>query len=158
LEETEKRVLFGTWLASIRASERDSGVDHRELACYASKLTPYVQGHMSEALHDLEKLYTQLPPTVAEESDQREAWEGLREEYVRTLRQALDHLAATLTAVGCTDAELGGVLGTPEGEDPPGAGDETAEVPVPSWVAVNLTKASISPSDVAVVSGNGTKK
>jgi hypothetical protein len=160
LEETEIRVLFGTWLANARTSERDSGVNHRELASYASRLTPYIQGHMSEALHSLEKLYAQLPPTVMEEGEQREAWEGLREEYIRTTRVALDHIAATLASVGCTDAELSAVLDPEVEAEAPSTDDddETTEIPLPRWVTVKVDGVSLSPSDVACVTGTGTKK
>lgn len=117
---------------------------------------------MSEALHDLEKLYAQLPPTVAEESEQRAAWEGLREEYIRTVRQALDHLGATLSSVGCTDAELSAVLEPEtvkeETVDTEPDNEKTAEVPVPSWVKMGASKGALSPSDVPVLSGNGTEK
>ena len=165
-EETEIRVLFGTWLATVRASERDSGVNHRELACYPSKLTPYVQGHMSEALHSMEKLYAQLPPVLLDEDEQREAWEGRREEFIRAMREALDHIAATLSAVGCTDSLLSTVLDPPAEDDAVSEGeadvstteDETTEVPIPTWVTVKVGAASLSPSDVACVSGEGSKK
>lgn len=159
----EKRVLFGTWLASIRASERDSGVNHRDLACNPSRLTPYVQGQMSTALYDLERLYAQLPPVVAEESEQREAWEQLRDDYVRTVRQALDHIGAALCAVGCTDGELRAVLDPPEpdpapadeadeceGDTPPGSNDETAEIRIPKWVKMGTGRASTAPTDIPV--------
>lgn len=164
----ENRVLFGTWLASIRARERDSGVSHRDLACDPLKLTPYVQGQLAEALQSLERLYATLPPVVTEESEQREAWETLRDSYVLTVREALDRIGATLTAVGCTDRELSGVLDPPEpepapepetvtdeedqgGEDAPlGSNDETAEMPVPKWVKMGRGRASVSPTDVPV--------
>jgi len=99
-------VLFGTFLQSARAVERSRGVDFRQLASDASKLTPYVQAHMSEALLSLETLYTKLPSTLRPEDHQRATWEGLRTEYVAEIRGALDHIAAILTVVGCTEDEL----------------------------------------------------
>lgn len=165
----DNRVLFGTWLASIRARERDSGVNHRDLACNPSKLTPYVQGQLGTALHELEKLYATLPPVVTEEDEQREAWEELRDGYILTVREALDRIGATLTAVGCTDRELSTLL-DPEPEPEPaaeepepecvtekddsdtprGAMDETTEMPIPKWVKVGRSPVSTDPTDIPV--------
>jgi hypothetical protein len=143
VKRTETGVLFGTWLRSVRAREREAGVDHRELACYASKLTPYIQDNLSEALHRLEKLYIQIPATAFTEQIQRERWEKLRPGYVRDVREALDFLAATLTAVGCTEDELESVnrpSADPEGNDDPSEGcadnedfssEETTQIPIP---------------------------
>lgn len=107
---------FGTWLRDARAQEKDRGVDHRELACYASKLTPYVQDRMARALQGLEELYAQLPSVAAPEEKQREAWEGGREAFVVRTREALDLLGAVLTSIGCTEKELASV--TDEEPDP----------------------------------------
>lgn len=113
---TERSVQLGTWLRVARAQERDSGVDFRELACYASKLTPHIQDHLAPALQDLELLYAELPPTVSAEEEQREFWESYRSEYIRRIRGALDHIGAALVAVGCTDEEL---LADPEPDPDP---------------------------------------
>lgn len=96
----------GAWLRATRTQEKDSGVDHKELACYAGRLTPYVQDHLSHALKGLEELYMLLPSTVLEESEQREEWEELRDEFIERTRKALDHIGATLCSVGCTDEQL----------------------------------------------------
>lgn len=100
---------FGTWLKDVRAQERDRGVDHFDLACNASRLTPYIKDNLALFLRDLEFLYLELPTERMSEADQREYWEEHRDEYVRRLRIALNRLAATLTAVGCTDQELAGI-------------------------------------------------
>lgn len=97
---------FGTWLRAARAEEKSKGVSHRDLACYASKLTPYVQEHLALALQDMEKLYAELPPVLLEDSVQRVFWEGFREEYISRVRGSLDHIGAALAAVGCTDDQL----------------------------------------------------
>jgi len=99
-------VLFGSFLRSARTREREAGIDHRELACYAGKLTPYVQSNLSNALLTLETLYTRIPSTVISEQQQRELWEQLRSVYIQDIRSALDRIAAVLTAVGCTEEEL----------------------------------------------------
>lgn len=115
-------MTYGTWLSAARAEEKRLGVDHHEMACYASRLTPYVQNHLAVALRDLEQLYAELPSPIAEDVEQREYWEGTRREYVSRIRAALDHIGAALTAVGCTDEELrlaGRIAVTEkEGEEP----------------------------------------
>lgn len=109
---------FGTWLRDARAREKDKGVDHRELACYANKLTPYVQDCMARALQGMEELYAQLPPAVAPEEKQRKQWEDGRTAFVARMRESLDLIGAALTAVGCTEEELAAV--SDEGPDPEG--------------------------------------
>lgn len=153
-------MLFGTWLQSARARERESGVDHRELACYAGKLTPYVQDQMSRALHDLEKLYIRIPPTALHESNQRLLWESLRTDFVRDIRGALDHIGAVLTAVGCTEEELEDILG--------GATDaEVGEESGTNEESANSGSGETSPeeetivmsaTDIAIVTGHGIEK
>lgn len=76
------------------------------MACYASKLTPYVQDHMARALQNMEELYAQLPSVALSEEDQREHWENGRGAYITRMRESLDHIGAALSAVGCTDKEL----------------------------------------------------
>jgi hypothetical protein len=142
---TERSVQLGTWLQVARAQERDRGVDFRELACYASKLTPHIQDHLAPALQDLELLYAELPAAVSAEEDQREFWESYRTEYIRRIRGALEHISSALVAVGCTDEEL---LADPEpspepededaepsedddSEDGEGGAEETVSLPLP---------------------------
>lgn len=100
---------FGTWLRATRAKEREDGVDHVELACYASKLTPYIRDHMARALQDMEELYAQLPSAAVPEENQRDHWENGRQAYITRMRESLDHIGAALNAVGCTDEELDNV-------------------------------------------------
>jgi hypothetical protein len=99
----------------VRDREKASGVDHRDLACYASRLTPHVRDHLAHAAQEIEKLYGQLPSAASFESQQREHWEEGREDYIESIRSVLGHLASALTAVGCTDEQL--ALGE-SGEDP----------------------------------------
>ncbi len=99
-------MLFGTWLHDARVRDREAGVDHRELACYGEKLTPYVQEHLAKALQGLERLYMRIPSTLLDEKALREQWEEFRPQYIRDIRTALESLAAALTAVGCTDEQL----------------------------------------------------
>lgn len=121
----------GTFLRSARARERAAGVDFRELACYAGKLTPYVQSQLSAALLGLEKLYLQIPTVALPEEVQREAWEDFRPEYIREIRVALDLIAASLTAVGCTEEELTAAYlpGIPEADDMPPEADDSEGTP-----------------------------
>jgi hypothetical protein len=152
LEEVEKGVLFDSWLHTVRAQERDGGVDYRNLACYPDKLTDYIQDHMSTALQGLEELYAELPSKVAKDDEQREAWITQRESFIIRTRAALDHLAAALSAVGCTDEELSGsTKGREESDGAPRTG-------TPSWVRVDIEGASLSPSDVTCVSGDVIEK
>lgn len=97
---------FGTWLETTRVNAQNSGVDLRELATYAAKLTPYVQGQLFYARVGLEKLHIQLPPTPLSEKEQRERWEEHRERFIGDVRVVLDDIASVLIAVGCTDEEL----------------------------------------------------
>lgn len=142
-------MLFGTWLRSVRARQQDEGVDHRDLATYASKLTPFVRDELSTALHALESLYIRIPPEVLSDENQRERWLDLRSEYIREMRSALDHLGAALTVVGCTDEELGNALDSEEesdeapesgpdeeAEEEVSASDVTVQIPVPLGVGV----------------------
>lgn len=99
-------MLFGTWLRTCRAKEREAGVDHRQLACHPAELSTYEQHNLSKALHLMEKLYIRIPPSAFSDSRLRERWEGFRSEYIRELRVALDCIGAALTAVGCTEEEL----------------------------------------------------
>lgn len=110
-------MLYGTWLQSARAREREAGVDHRDLACYANLLTSYVQEHLSQALYRLEKLYIRVPPTALNEEHQRSLWETLRPDLIRDVREATDHIAAVLAAVGCTEEELEWCLNAPPSEE-----------------------------------------
>lgn len=114
LEKGGKNVTNGTWLHSVRAVEQGKGVDHRELACYAALLTPYVRDHLARAAQSIEELYTQLPSVVVGEDQQRAHWENGREAYISRLCEVLHHLGAALTAVGCTDDELKGLCGCEE--------------------------------------------
>lgn len=135
MKRTETSVQFGTWLSDARASEKDKGVNHRELACYGSKLTPYVQNQLAPALQDMETLYAALPSVTEDEEKQRAFWEDFRPEYVQRIRVALDSIGAALTAVGCTEDELASAVPdatepdasseTPEGEDQEPKNDET---------------------------------
>lgn len=140
------------------------------MACNPSRLTPYVQDQLGAALQSLEELYVKLPPVVTEDDEQREAWEGLRDSYILTVREALDRIGATLAAVGCTDQELSRVLDPPEPEPGPEAApdaetdegdqkdnegyprsnDETTEMPVPKWVKVGRSPVSADPSEIPV--------
>lgn len=147
-------MLFGTWLRSVRARQQDDGLDHRELATYASKLTPYVRDELSTALHKLESVYIRIPPEVLGDAVQRERWLDLREEYIREIRIALDHIAATLTVVGCTDAELSDVLDDDDEEEEVDnedveedgndeeefVNDVTVQIPVPLSVGVGTAE------------------
>lgn len=110
------------------------------MACYGHKLTPYVRHQLASALQDVEELYSELPSTLLPEAGQREFWENIRPEYVQRLRKALDHFAAALVAVGCTDSELSGcepvsrddeASETPAVEESP-APEETVLLPVPA--------------------------
>lgn len=101
---------YGTWLRDLRAEERDAGVDHRDLACYASKLTPHVRDHLALAAQGIEELYTSLPAMITPDWAQRTYWEDSREVYLTRLTQALQHLGSALVAAGCTDAELNGLI------------------------------------------------
>lgn len=96
---------FGTWLGVLRAEEAKDGVDHYELACYADKLTPYVRGHLADALGTLRGV-DDLIPEFSSEQELRGFWEDSRDEYIRKIRETLDHVGAALTAVGCTDKQL----------------------------------------------------
>jgi hypothetical protein len=69
-------------------------------------LTPYIRGHLAPALQDLEDLYAELPSLITDEGDQRRFWEETRPEYIRRVREAMNHIGAALTAVGCTDEDL----------------------------------------------------
>lgn len=100
---------YGTWIHDVRAQEKDKGVDFYKLACYASKLTPYIKDRLSYALRDLEQLYLALPADIDGDAEQREYWEASREEYIESVRTALCGIAAALAAVGCTDEELAGI-------------------------------------------------
>lgn len=95
----------GTWLADTRAVEKDMGVDHNELACHASLLTPYIRDRLARAARALEELYGQLPSPLAPEGEQRGYWEGGREAYVGRICEVIQHLGSALSAVGCTDDE-----------------------------------------------------
>lgn len=99
-------MTFGTWLRTAREDEKDRGVDHYALACDAVRLTPYVRDHLARAAQGIEALYTQLPAAPVPESAQRAHWENGREAYIVRLREVLEHLAAALNAVGCTDRQL----------------------------------------------------
>lgn len=99
-------MLFGTWLQSARARESAAGVDHRELACYAGKLTNYTQEELSRALHRLERLYIRIPPSPLGEKEQRQMWEERRSDFISEIRESLDNIAAVLAALGCTEEEL----------------------------------------------------
>lgn len=114
-------MTHGTWLRTVRSREKSAGVDHRQFACYASTLTPHVRDHLARAAQGIEKLYGQLPAATVSEADQREHWTEGREAYIDSIRDVLGHLAAALTAVGCTDKQL--ALGDPGEEGIP------AEVP-----------------------------
>jgi hypothetical protein len=94
--------------------EQGKGVDHRELACYATALTPYVRDHLARAAQNIEELYAQLPSAVVGEEQQRGYWESGREAYITRLCEVLHHLGAALTAVGCTDDELKSMCGCEE--------------------------------------------
>lgn len=133
-------MLFGTWLRSIRTQERDTGVDFNQLACYGSKLTPYIQDHMAVALKDIEMMYNQLPSTALSEEEQRERWEGLRTEYIARMRAALDHFGAALAAVGCTEEELGQIDGPERHEEKT---EDSPEVTAPSPVDETLRLAVV---------------
>lgn len=96
---------FGTWLSALRGQESIDGVDHYELACYASKLTPYVRGNLDDALGLLASVSDDIPDGVSDD-DLRAYWEENRSAYIRKIREVLDHIGAALTAVGCTDKQL----------------------------------------------------
>lgn len=153
-------MLFGTWLRAARARERETGVDHRELACYAGKLTPYVQDQMSQALHDLEKLYIRIPPTALHESNQRMLWESLRTEFVHDIRIALDRIAAVLTAVGCTEEELEAILGGATDDEPDAGLEEEPESTndVSGETGPEGETLAMSSADIAAVVGHGSEK
>jgi hypothetical protein len=117
VKRSETSVQFGTWLKDVRAQERDRGVDHYELACNASLLTPYIKDNLSLALRDLELLYTKLPTGLMSDDEQRAHWEESRDTYVVQVRDALERIAATLTAVGCTEKELASISDDRESPD-----------------------------------------
>lgn len=100
----------GTWLRSLRAMEKDKGVDYTALACHAQALTPYVREHLSRAAQGIEELYGQLPSAIVSDEDQRVHWETGRDAYVSRICEAIQHLGRALSAVGCTDAELEKIL------------------------------------------------
>lgn len=100
----------GTWLRSLRAVEKDAGVDYTTLACHAVALTPYVREHLSRAAQGIEGVYNQLPSVVESEEGQRVRWEDGREAYVDRICEAIQHLGKALTALGCTDSELEKIL------------------------------------------------
>jgi hypothetical protein len=134
-------VLYGTWLKDVRAQEKTQGVDHRELACYASLLTARVQDELSRALRGLELLYIRIPAVALHEDFQRDRWENYRTEYIREIREALDHIGAALAAVGCTDEELAGAHQTQcsaeDEEEPEEPTDESSEEDSSDGIADN---------------------
>lgn len=89
-----------TWLSDLRASEAARGVDHRELACYAQKLTPYAYTHLDAAVSALSVAELEMPASDFSEEEQRENWEKSREDIVRLLTGALDSVGRILTALG----------------------------------------------------------
>lgn len=100
----------GAWLRSLRAMEKDTGVDYTDLACRATVLTPYVRDHLSRAAQGIEELYAKLPSAIVSDEDQRAHWEEGREAYVSSICEAIQHLGKALAAVGCTDSELNKLL------------------------------------------------
>lgn len=96
----------GTWIRAVRAGEKNRGVNYTTLACHASVLTPYVRDHLAYAAQGIEELYTQLPPAISEETEQRDHWENRRSEYVTRICKVVEHVGAALAALGCTDSEL----------------------------------------------------
>lgn len=98
---------YGTWLTTLRAEEATEGVDHYEMACYADRLTSYVRDHLHAAVDGLTAADYGIPETSLTPDDElREHWETTRSEYIQQLREALGHIGAALTAVGCTDKQL----------------------------------------------------
>lgn len=67
-----------------------------------------------------------IPSVVLDEEELRELWPEFRAEYIREARRALDHIAAALTAVGCTEEELAGADGSPE---PAEKNDDPSDIP-----------------------------
>lgn len=100
----------GTWLRSLRAMEKDNGVNYTELACQATVLTPYVREHLSRAAQGIEELYAKLPSALVDDAAQRAHWEDGREAYVSRICEAIQHLGKALAAVGCTDSALNKLL------------------------------------------------
>ncbi len=140
---SDNSVLFGDWLETARAQGRATGVDYRDLACYARKLTPYVEHELFVAARGLEQMYIRIPPGPLDEETLRGMWEDHRSDYIRNLRGVLDHLALALAAVGCSSEELADA-GMPEvpqkiadeasekaPEDSVPAAEETIEVKIP---------------------------
>lgn len=58
-----------------------------------------------------------IPSTAPDEAEQREEWESFREEFITRTRKALDHIGATLCAVGCTDEQLAKAVQAPDGQE-----------------------------------------
>jgi hypothetical protein len=114
MEQNGKTVQNGTWLRDVRAKERDKGVNHKDLACYASSLTPYVRDHLARAAQGIEELYGQLPSVIIPDGAQRTFWEEGREDFISRVCEVLSHLGAALAAVGCTDNELKRACGCEE--------------------------------------------
>lgn len=146
---------FGTWLRDARAQEKDRGISHRDLACDARKLTPYVQDRMARALQGLEELYAQLPSVAAPEEAQRAQWEEGRRAFIVRTREALDLLGATLTAVGCTEEELESILDddpdpetdqepAPDPDEPSGEPEERVEPDVEETVQLPLVPVALA--------------
>lgn len=150
---TDETVLFGTWLRSVRARERDKGTPYRDLATYPEKLTPYVQEELAQAAQVVETLYVKLPRATDPVGDQRAQWEQGREEFIATVRTALDHLGAALSAVGCTDAELSAALRTTDTEEPsesPESGEENPDHESDSEKTVPVSLSDIRRAGVAL--------
>lgn len=112
---TGYNVSNGTVLRTIRAGEKSKGVNYTTLACHASVLTPHVRDHLSRAARKIEELYNQLPSPVTPDVAQRSHWESQREAYVARICEVIEHVGATLTAMGCTDTEMEKLLGCEDG-------------------------------------------
>lgn len=94
------------WLRSVRAHEIETGIDHRELACYAGKMTVHVRERLGQAQEHLAYALGVLPSESDTEETQRELWEGGRRTYLGLIAAAATSLASALTALGCTDELL----------------------------------------------------
>ena len=97
----------GTWLKSVREQEAADGVDHRDLACDPLKLTARTREELLQAVQHIQRALSGIPLPLDSYDQQREMWEDGRTVYVGALREAASHLGAALTAVSCTDKELG---------------------------------------------------
>lgn len=109
----------GTWLRSVRASEVEQGISHRELACDAGKLTSHVRERLARAQVRLARVIAMIPSADEDEAAQREVWEDGRQGYVDLLCAAVADLGSALTAVGCSDCEVAGASGLLIGTPPP---------------------------------------